>query len=344
MSQISARRFVLPFLSASLCLLSLIPAQAGSDRFALVVGVREYPVSPEVLPKLAYAEKDASTLAETLTGKGYNVTLMTHQAAAEKDIPRLSPTATYIKTELGNICNTPYLDQDDCLIVILAGHGIQLPSKEDPKKFTWYFCAADSDIKDLKHAEDVTDKHHLLQIEELYASLKNCKAGVKLLVVDACRNDPADSGPFRSATGTRPIMPEPPKGLAALFSCSPGERAVEDPTLKQGVFSFYLNEALTGNRADYDDDGSLDLSEIEMYVGKKTYSFVRKNYGRRQTPELVGTGEQYAALVPVKPTLATPPEKEKSQASSGGGRSAADSTRRAGRANSLQTNARGREA
>jgi uncharacterized caspase-like protein len=75
-------------------------------------------------------------------------------------------------------------------------------------------------------------------------------AGDKILLVDACRDDP-DVG--RGARGIdADSAPSPPRGVASLFSCSAGQRAFESDALKHGVFFHYLLEGLRGSARDID--------------------------------------------------------------------------------------------
>ena len=186
--------------------------QRTSRRYALIVGVREYPLS-EKLPHLAFAEPDADVLAAALRTQGYKVTVMTQTHAKTPNNQRYSPNADFIRKEFEGLVATPFLRDRDCILVIFAGHGIQLKSRSDARKTAFYFCPADAKIDELQHLEDVTDRHNLIKVDELYHTLEGAKAGLKLLVVDACRNDPTKPDTFRSANSlTRPPAPGPTRG------------------------------------------------------------------------------------------------------------------------------------
>lgn len=292
--------------------------QAEPRRYALVVGVREYPAS-EKLVKLPYAETDATELAATLEATGYQVVLMTQTAAQGEDRLRFAPTEKFIRQEFERLIKKPFLQETDCVLVILAGHGIQLASKTDAEKQTYYFCPADAEIDSLQFAEEVQPQHNLIPVDSIYSTLKNCAAGVRLLVVDACRNDPNKPAEFRSSLSvTRPEVPAPPGGVAALFSCSANERAVEDARLKHGVFSHFLLEALNG-AGDLNKDRELTITELHNYTAVKTADYVNEHYGRQQLPELTGSIQGWAAVatlsstktVPTPTPLPTPTPKQK---------------------------------
>lgn len=90
---------------------------------------------------------------------------------------------------------------NDAVIITLHGHGVQFDvfDEKDNQTPQFYFCPADATVDGIKTANDITDRHNLLPLEELYADLANCTAATKLLVVDACRNDPYQPGVFREA-------------------------------------------------------------------------------------------------------------------------------------------------
>src|SRR5213078_2615703 len=100
-----------------------------------------------------------------------------------------------------------------------------------------YFCPQDA-----RPFPDQADS--LVSLGKVYEELDRGFAGVKVLLVDACRDDP------EAGRGSRGIdadsAPPPPRGVAALFSCSAGERAFELAQYKHGVFFYHLLDALKG--------------------------------------------------------------------------------------------------
>jgi uncharacterized caspase-like protein len=179
------------------------------ERYALLVGVREYDKS-ELRP-LKYTEDDVTALAAVLKEAGYaRVVLMTQAEGANK--LRFLPTAENIRVELKGLLEDRR--PEDTLVVAFAGHGVQFAGKDEH-----FFCPADARL---------SDRNGLISLTEVYKGMKACKAGAKLLLVDACRNDPAsdlarDAG-VKLASVTRPQEERPPGGVAALFSCSAGAK------------------------------------------------------------------------------------------------------------------------
>jgi uncharacterized caspase-like protein len=258
----------------------------AGEQVALLVGVRKY--NPEELRDLPYAEADVEGLARTLRATGYpaeNVVLMTQPAAA-RDL-RFAPEAAKVRRELALLLQNR--TKDDTVLVAFAGHGVQFQGDDGH-----YFCPADARLG---------DRSTLVALSEVYRELERCPARVKLLLVDACRNDPlADRSRSRATvrleSSTRPAVAEPPAGVVALFSCSQGERAFEHEELKHGVFFHYVIEGLQGQAAP-EGETEVTVGDLESYVQRGVDRFVRARFGTSQRPERRGQVRGAVALVRV---------------------------------------------
>jgi hypothetical protein len=193
----------------------------------------------------------------------------------------------------------------DSVLVAFAGHGVQFRGEDEV-----YFCPAGAKL---------ADKTTLVSLSDIYRELEKCPAGFKGLLSDACRNDPLvaearSAGRVELGSVTRPRTAVPPGGLVSLFSCSPGEQAFESGELQHGVFFHYVIRGLRAD-ADLDHDGQVTLPELEQYVKKEVYRFVRAEYGKEQTPDLVGKTRGLVPLVegltPASPAVARrgPPDE-----------------------------------
>jgi uncharacterized caspase-like protein len=126
-----------------------------------------------------------------------------------------------------------------------AGH---VESTEEESVRIQFFCPADAQVND-------TDT--LLGLTKLFADLDARSAGVKLLLVDACRNETGTRG-FRNLDAE--AVPRPARGIAALFSCSSGQRAFESDELGpkgskgHGVFFHFVLEGLKGKAKNSDNE------------------------------------------------------------------------------------------
>jgi uncharacterized caspase-like protein len=251
-------------------------AQAGAVRegrqYALLIGVGRY---EHRLRPLKYADHDVEELAEVLTAHGYerqNVWVMTYREAAGS--PSRYPDRAHIATALRQLLRN--LSPTDSVLVAFAGHGVQF--KGDPE---CYLCPVDADLG---------RKETLLSVSEIYDLLQACGAGVKVLLADACRSDPrADTSRAVEEvklSSTRFQPEEPPGGVAVLYSCSQGQEAFEDDTLRHGIFFHFVIEGLKGKAAD-PDDGGVTLAGLYQYLARRVDDFARRNQGRSQVPSLL---------------------------------------------------------
>jgi hypothetical protein len=162
---------------------------------------------------------------------------------------------------------------------------------------TAYFCPTDG------HSEQVET---LLPVMWFYQQLASSKAGMKLLVVDACRNLAAP----RAAGVKQTLSPEargfmkslsdtaPPRGIAALLSCQSGQFSHEVPDLGHGVFMHHVLEGLSGkaDRTAGNRDGLISLAELFSYASDATEEYVDTKCPVRysaQTPILRGDLPNY---------------------------------------------------
>ncbi|MGH7129901.1 MAG: caspase family protein, partial [Planctomycetaceae bacterium] len=269
-------------------------AQLGR-KYALLVGVKQYRKSE--LRDLPYSEPDVTALADVLRDAGYfRVVLMT-QTEGAKDA-RFLPTSENIRISLKGI-----LDQrsaEDSVLVAFAGHGVQFRGADKPEAF---FCPMDARLN---------DKGTLLSFSEVYNELGQCDAGFKLLLVDACRNQPAASVTRAREVVDVPSITRPPsnrpKGLAAFYSCSSGQVAFESEQLRHGVFFHFVLESLRG-KGDLNRNGLVELEEMALYTKTNVWDHVKIEYGDdvQQMPELVSESSgvvpliKLANLEPVEP-------------------------------------------
>jgi formylglycine-generating enzyme required for sulfatase activity len=266
------------------------PNGVPGEKYALLVAVHKYAKTSE-LRELHYPERDMDDLARVLRAGGYrpeNVVLLTQTAGA--DDSRFLPTSDHIRKELTALLRDR--EQADSVLVAFAGHGVQFRGSDES-----YFCPADA---------RPDDKATLLPLNEVYQALAKCPARFKLLLSDACRNDPISAVSRRASVNleskTRPQVLRPPGGVAALFSCSEGEIAFENDGLKHGVFFHFVIEGL-GGAADFDKDGQIILEELSGYAKRRVLDFVRAEYdGVRQMPVLKGEFGGLPVLVNLKRT------------------------------------------
>jgi hypothetical protein len=262
---------------AAVALLLACPsATSAGEQYALLVAVQQYDKAE--LTSLQFTENDITALADVLRDNGYseeNIVLMTQTRGAQE--ARYAPFARNIKKELELLLREP--TKDDTVLLAFSGHGIQFVGDKEA-----YFCAADARL---------ADRETLVSLGAVYQALAACEASAKVLLVDACRNDPQSN--VSKAAGEVELEPvgrrgapiAPPGGIAALFSCSAGEKSYEAPELKHGVFFHYVVEGLAG-QADLDHDQEVSLAELQQYTVKNVQRYARRELGQPQTPERTG--------------------------------------------------------
>ncbi|CAN5430803.1 hypothetical protein BH11PLA2_BH11PLA2_12080 [soil metagenome] len=256
-----------------------LPAQEGK-KVALLVGVQKYEGSG--LNNLKFAEKDATNLGETLTALGYKVTLITKTEYKRTDFDYLDPTADNIREQLKAI--TRDRDAKDTVFVAFSGHGVHLKSTN---KF--YYCPAKCNL----------DKPETLVIlDDVMTTLGECKAGSKVLIVDACRNDPTDgkAGPdARLESNTRPLIPKPPGGTVALFSCKTGQISHESEKFEQGFMMHFVIDGMKGKAANAK-TGAISWDKLVAHVKDEVPEAVmaQKGPNTRQDPESFGKSDVLA--------------------------------------------------
>jgi tetratricopeptide (TPR) repeat protein len=250
------------------------PEKGKPDSYALLVAVQDY--DNALFRPLEYTKNDIEDLYQVLLQSGFpkdNIVVM-HDGRPR----RFLPEAAKIRAELRALLARA--DKGDTLVVALSGHGVQFKAAAKGKEETPYFCPADAKL---------ADRRSLIGLDELYGALKDCPADRKLLLVDACRNDPLAKGEkglpnvsLDSLSGTKK-MPLP-KGLVAFFSCGVGEKSYEDAELKHGVFFHHLLQGWRGEAANA--DGEVTLERLVAYTRKETKKYTHLKRGAIQRPFL----------------------------------------------------------
>jgi formylglycine-generating enzyme required for sulfatase activity len=266
---------VVSSLVAGLVLLGPGLAQTEKGKkYALLVGVREY--HHDSLRDLAHTENDVEELSEVLTASGYKVAVMTCTRGKKRAFAQ--PTAKNIRDMLGRILKR--VTKHDTVLVALSGHGIQARVKAGgSEKEESFFCPTDAKPRDTTDPKVLGET--MIGIAEVFKELEESGAGVKLLLVDACRNDPK-----LGRNVDVDSVPRPPRGTAALFSCKSGERAFETPKLGKGhgVFFHHVIQGLKGEATNK--RGEVTWSSLSDYVTDKVSDEVPKliGGGAKQTP------------------------------------------------------------
>lgn len=247
------------------------PRQAedtGSPRkLAFLVGVQTYKHGE--LKDLKYPENDVADLSTLFKRQGFAVTLLTTRAKPHEE---QFPTAENIRRQFADLLNGA--SKHDLLVVGLAGHGIQ--PEGSPQS---YFCPYDANPseRDGKLVQPET----LLSVNEILQQLRESGIGQKLLLVDACRNDPQVEGGRRGGGMRQVDVATLPQQTGVLMSCDQGEFSFESESFGNGHGAFFY-EVIEGlNGAARDDDGVVTWESLGAFVRKRVPAKVRSIFGAK---------------------------------------------------------------
>jgi uncharacterized caspase-like protein len=222
----------------------VVAKEAGPGRkLAFLVGVKSYDHAE--LKNLDFPENDVKELSDVLKGQGFTVTLMS-TSAARTDTEHF-PDADNIRQQLSAILKGA--SKRDLILVGLAGHGLQpLNSSQS------YFCPHDANPSE--RDGEAAHPETLLSTGEILTQLRDSGIGQKLLLVDACRNDPGVRGGRRGGGVVQVDVSALPDQTGILLSCARGEFSFESKSFGtgHGAFFFQVIEGLNGAAKDEDGD------------------------------------------------------------------------------------------
>ncbi len=229
-----ATRAALALLALCLC-----PASAAAEqRVALVIGNASYRDLPLDNPL-----NDAADIAALFEQAGFRVILR-----RDADSRAMRQAVREFATELRRA---------DVGLFYYAGHGVQLAGAN-------YLLPVGADIRSEADAEDLS-----LDVNYVLRTMEESQARVRIVILDACRNNPYPRS-FRSAArGLAPVTAT--GGSLVAFATAPGELAA-DGTGRNGMYTKHLLASL--READ---------TEI-LKVFQRTRAGVVRETAGRQTP------------------------------------------------------------
>lgn len=234
--------------------------------YAVVAGVGVYPT----MPKLAYAASDALQFYDHLTSpQGGDVPEENIRLLLDEDASRFE-----ILSAIRAIAEQA--DANDVIMFYFSGHGLSgafLPS-------------------------DFDGAHNRIPHSMIAKIMERSPARHKICIADACFSGIQGESYGLTAKGASTSLDNfydsfeyAEAGTAFFMSSKAAEISWEDRELRQGVFTFFLIEGMSG-LADYDDNGVVEMRELYRYVRKK----VNRHTEGRQTPVLTGN---YDGTMPV---------------------------------------------
>lgn len=295
-------RICITALLAGLLLLTSSAHAAAPRRWAVVIGVDRY-ANGGIAP-LEYAVADARSLAETLRSTGAfaadDVFELTSDRAGEE-----APTRTNVAFRFDYLARQ--MKPGDELVVFFSGHGLEMDGET-------FLLTQEADPR-----SRLTLQQSALQPRDLFRWVQATRAGKVLLVVDACRNEPAMSRGMGDNALTPGLARDlalvstgggaaaGPTATATLFACSSGQRSYEWRDRGHGFFTYFLVEGLRGGAADA--AGHVTLAGLVDYVQRETARASERWTLHRQEPWLryEGPGAHLWVLREGAPEVAAAP-------------------------------------
>jgi NAD(P)-dependent dehydrogenase (short-subunit alcohol dehydrogenase family) len=243
-------KVILAFLVTSLLLLTTAIAE---KRIALVIGNNDY----LEVPKLQKAVGDAKAISEKLAKLGFKVTL-----AVDLDRRKLNQALARLYSDI---------EPGDTVAVHFSGHGVELQGQN-------YLLPIDAPAPE-NGGEDLL-KSETLSLQQLVETLVDKKAGARILIIDACRDNPFAAAGKRSIGGTRGLgKVDVTRGTFIMYSAGNGQAALdrlnEADTSPTSVYTRVLLQRL--------DQPGITLRDLAATVREDVFNMA-KTVGHEQYP------------------------------------------------------------
>jgi hypothetical protein len=244
------RNLLLFFCVITLSILTQVTPSFADKRVALVIGNGAYTHTPI----LTNPPNDAKDVAQALASIGFEVTLKLEVEKRQMD-QVIAQFAREGKTA-------------DAVLFYYAGHGMQFEGKN-------FLMPVDAELQD-----EVSVRYEMTALDDVKAALQ-LSPGVKIMVLDACRDNPLADKFVRSVSvSTRDVprvqgyaRPERTQGMIIVYATQADEVA-EDGKGRNSPFSrAFLNEVK---------EPGLEVGAMFRRIGSDVYAMTNG----RQSPEL----------------------------------------------------------
>jgi len=232
----------------------VVAAPALADqRVALVIGNDAY----SSVPVLQKAAADARTMAASLSKLGFDVD------------SGVNISRTETNRKLQDFLNR--IQPGDVALFYFAGHGVEIAGAN-------YLLPID--IPEATPGNEEFLKSEAISLNAVLDGLRERKARVNILVIDACRDNPFAIKTGRSVGGARGLaLVVPPQGTFIMYSAGAGEAALDrlsdaDPE-PNSVFTRTFVPLLS--------QGGLNLPELARETRRRVHDLAASS-GHSQTP------------------------------------------------------------
>lgn len=233
------------------CVAAILASSWGqaASKVALVIGNSEYNT---VSDRLKNPVNDAKAIAQTLKASGYQTTLVLNAS-----LDRMLDGLNQVKSQV---------DVGGTIVFYYAGHGVQFEGQN-------FLVPVNARLADRDRA-----MREAVLLQEVVRKLDESGAAAKVLIIDACRNDPFPKTYRSSSRGLARMQDQlPAKGLMIMYAASPGEVAADGQGM-HGAFTEALLQELGQSQE--------RLTELMDNI----VDSVRQKTAGKQNPYYEGTG------------------------------------------------------
>ena len=186
--------------------------ETNEKRFALIIGNAAYKENP-----LRNPVNDATDIAAKLRSLNFEVVLLTDNN----------------KREMINAINNLDIQAKgyDAVMFFYAGHGMQSKNKN-------YLLPVDVEINTESDLE-----FECVDVDRVLAKLEDSQCNIKMIVLDACRNNPFERS-WRSRSGRGLSSMNAPTGTLIAYSTAPNTVAADGSTSRNSPYTSALLKAL----------------------------------------------------------------------------------------------------
>lgn len=242
----------------------------------LAVGVADY---RHVTPKLKFAADDARAVATRLARNGgarFNGQVVT------RTLTDREATVAGIDRALKEMAAKAR--PEDTFVLFMAGHGTVVEQQ-------YYFLPWD-----LVQVDDGTVRAQGLGQQQLRGWLSQLPAK-SLLLLDTCRAGQALQAAAGVADEEGAVSTLSRLSQRSVIVASSSDSVALEGYQGHGVFSWVVLDAL--DRADYDDNGAVDVIDVATHARKHVPAITERVFRHRQNPRQHTPGEPFAIAAPL---------------------------------------------
>ena len=239
-----------------------VARKTDGRQIALLVGVEKY----QKVPQLKFVGNDVKRLAEILRERGGFDDVV--ELSDSGDDQTAWPNHTNVMSTV-----TKWLrgsGKNDTVMIYFSGHGFRDATGK------MYLAPLDTDPANLAGTG--------IPITWLRDQIANCKAALKVLVLDACHAGTLKGG-METNVGPQDLeMFKKLEGVVTFASSTADQPSQMWAEKTQSLFTYWLGQGLKGN-ADDDGNGEVNIDELYGYVYRNvTQTAESKNREQPQTP------------------------------------------------------------